>query len=188
MMSWSKFYEKVRNCDICFGEAYKSHKRILLGNGNINARVMIVGEAPSLYATGEGVVFGRKSWNNYKRMLDILGFSQDDVYTTNIVKCSIPKIILGDMKKCYENIFPLELRLVNPKYIILCGRSVVKTVLGKDIPLSGELICKKGRYYITCPHPMWPERDPNRLPEFESIIRKIKNIIDANSILDRWMR
>ena len=68
-------------------ELYEGEKKILVhGEGEIGARVMLVGEAPGEQATLQGRPFVGKAGKNLDEFLELAGLERSQLYVTNAVK------------------------------------------------------------------------------------------------------
>lgn len=175
--------QDVKNCNTCkFGE----RKAILFGHGDPHARIMMVGEGPSIEAEAspDRRVFGRYSREPYEKFLEIVGETWDSVWTTNIVKCTLPHVKVGEFANCNE-FFMRELALINPHYTVLFGARVVEWVLGtKKYSLTGQLVERHNRQFITLYHPMHVYRNPQFMTQWIVFAQKVKRIISVKRIDD----
>ena len=68
-------------------ELYEGEKKILVhGEGEIGARVMLVGEAPGEQETLQGRPFVGKAGRNLNEFLELAGLERSALYVTNAVK------------------------------------------------------------------------------------------------------
>ncbi len=68
-------------------ELYEGEKKILVhGEGEIGARVMLVGEAPGEQETLQGHPFVGKAGRNLNEFLELAGLERSALYVTNAVK------------------------------------------------------------------------------------------------------
>ena len=68
-------------------ELYEGEKKILVhGEGEIGARVMLVGEAPGEQETLQGRPFVGKAGKNLDEFLELAGLERSQLYVTNAVK------------------------------------------------------------------------------------------------------
>src|SRR5690349_1159646 len=90
---------KIKSCVSC-KELVKTRSRVVIGYGDVNAKILLIGEAPGrLGADVTGIPFTRdRSGVFLQRMLGKIGLNESepenelpilrDVYITNIVKCN----------------------------------------------------------------------------------------------------
>ena len=68
-------------------DLYEGEKKILVhGEGEIGARVMLVGEAPGEQETLQGRPFVGKAGKNLNEFLELAGMERGELYVTNAVK------------------------------------------------------------------------------------------------------
>lgn len=112
----------------------------VLGQGKIGAGLLIVGDyARSGDEAGDvACLFGRAEDELLWKMMQAIGLGPEDVYVTNVVKCS-PS---GEAAPTIENeqacrgYLHREIVLVRPKIILAMGMSAARAVLGTETPVS----------------------------------------------------
>jgi len=80
--------ERVASCKNC-GIA-NSRNRTVPGSGNPRARLMLVGEAPGEEEDARGEPFVGAAGRLLEKMLASIGFTREEVFITNILKCRPP--------------------------------------------------------------------------------------------------
>ena len=76
-----------KECTIFFDNLYKTEKKILVfGEGNADARLVLVGEAPGKQETIQRRPFVGSAGKNLDEFIHIVGLRRDDLYITNVVK------------------------------------------------------------------------------------------------------
>lgn len=142
----------IMNCRKCF-RSKTLKKRVLLGKGCLSADYVIIGEAPSLHKEGPGKPFGAKSWPIYQALLKELGLTNEDVWVTNVVKCTLPWNAVGNRHYC-RKFLTRELDIIKPKYIIVLGRKPADLLARPGIALTGSSWQGNGSTCFALPHPM----------------------------------
>ena len=98
--------------------------QLVLGDGNPQADIVFIGEAPGKKEDTTGLPFVGASGRFLNEMLASAGLSREDVYITNIVKYRPPNN--RDPSKEEKAIFwpylVRQLEIINPKVIITLGR------------------------------------------------------------------
>src|SRR5699024_8830666 len=74
-----------RRCGLC-----ETRTNIVSGNGNPDARLFLIGEAPSRQDDESGRIFSDEAGALLSDMLKAMTLSKDEVYTTTILKCRPP--------------------------------------------------------------------------------------------------
>jgi len=91
-----------------------------------------VGEGPGADEDAQGFPFVGKAGQLLDRMIEAMGFSRDDVYVCNIVKCRPPdnrKPETDEMKECMPYLTE-QLLLIEPQVIVALGATAVQGLLG----------------------------------------------------------
>jgi len=120
--------ELAKNTEIC-----KKCKNIVVGKGNINAKIMFVGEAPGRNEDEQGEPFVGAAGKNLDKLLDKVGLSINDVYIANILKCRPPEN-RDPMPEEIKAHTPWLLRQINeikPKVICSLGNYATKFFMAR---------------------------------------------------------
>ena len=115
-------------------------RRVVFGDGKINAEIMLIGEAPGGEEEKQGRPFVGKAGKNLDEFLEIVGLEREDLYISNVVKIRPFKLSPKTNKpvnrppdKAELSFFvPLlhkEIELVNPKLIVTLGNFAIKNVI-----------------------------------------------------------
>lgn len=117
------------------------------GNGNPNADIVFIGEAPGKDEDLRGIPFVGRAGQFLNEMLGIIGMKREDVYITNIVKYRPPNNRDPEPEEkeaCAPWLYE-ELNCIQPKLIIFLGRHSMNDFF-PDLKISdahGKLIKKK---------------------------------------------
>jgi len=133
-------YSNILKCNAC----HLSHKFRGLYVGNMNAKYMFVGEAPSTNRAGLDIEANyvwhdgpsSKILKDALHSLDIL----KDSFFTNVIKCSLDKNQSQrpeEYEYCMNRFLLNEISLVHPEYIILMGKKAYESfvLIKNKIPL-----------------------------------------------------
>lgn len=139
--------------------------------------LFFVAIAPSYYRSDFAVFTSDKNGAIFQRGLDILELKREDVYVTNLVKCSTLKNeepSQQEINSCRHNL-DLELHNLLPKIVITVGalpRSVFK------LNAFGEH--RRGLRYelFSIRHPTWVVRNEDNLDDFLEDFKKLKRILE----------
>lgn len=132
------------------------------GNGNPNAEIVFVGEAPGKKEDLQGIPFIGAAGKFLAEMLEAIKTRREDIYITNIVKYRPPnnRDPEPEEKKACEPWLYEELNFIKPKLIIFLGRHSMNDFF-PDLTISavhGKLIHKKfehvdTEYFLPLYHP-----------------------------------
>ena len=78
--------ELAKQTEIC-----KNCKNIVVGKGNLKAKILFVGEAPGKNEDEQGLPFVGAAGKNLDSLLAKVGLSFNEIYITNILKCRPPE-------------------------------------------------------------------------------------------------
>jgi uracil-DNA glycosylase family 4 len=177
--------EKVKDCQRC--DLYKSANHAVPGQGNPQAKVVFIGEAPGFYEDAQGLPFVGNAGKLLNRLLDKIGLSREDVFIGNIIKHRPPENrdpTVSEIAAC--NIWlEMQLAVINPKVIATLGRWSLGYFLpnAKISQAHGLLARSRGRTILPLYHPAAALRNGNvsRVLE-EDFVKNAKLLIDPDSI------
>ncbi len=98
--------------------------QLVMGEGNPNADIVLIGEAPGKKEDIEGRPFIGASGKRLDEMLEAAGMDRSDVYITNIVKYRPPnnRDPKPEEKAAFLPYLSKQLEIIDPKVIITLGR------------------------------------------------------------------
>lgn len=174
-----------QNCQKC-PILVKSRKRVTWGYGNVKSPVVFIGEAPGYLGCDiTGIPFrGDRSGNLYEKMLNTIGFTTEDVYTTNVVKCCPPgnrDPLPEEISNC-KSYLRNEIEAIEPVLIVPMGKFAAKIfypyidsilkIWDKQLTLSiGQI--------LILPHPAYICRRQDKEARYISSFKRIKKLISV---------
>ena len=167
--TYTSMTELAQHCNEChrcgLGE---NRTHAVVGRGNLKALIMIVGEAPGQNEDETGLPFVGRSGQLLEKILASVELdTEKDVYISNINKCRPPNNRAPSSKEmaaCKPYLFE-QLRIVDPKIILLTGATAVKGLIGDKGAMStirGKWIDWEGRLCMPIFHPSYLLRNPSR--------------------------
>lgn len=111
--------------------------QLVFGDGNPNADIVFVGEAPGKNEDLQGKPFVGAAGKFLDEMLETIGLSRQDVYITNIVKYRPPdnRDPLPDEKEAFLPYLKKQLEIIQPKVVVTLGRHSTSCFL-PDLQIS----------------------------------------------------
>lgn len=99
-------------------------KNLVMGDGNIDADIVLIGEAPGKNEDEQGLPFVGSAGKFLDEMLRSAGMERNDVYITNIVKYRPPnnRDPLPEEKKAFWPYLLKQIQIIDPKVVITLGR------------------------------------------------------------------
>jgi len=160
----ARIREEIGDCTRC-----KLHTlgrtQIVFGVGNPSADLMFVGEAPGADEDIQGIPFVGKAGQLLTRMIEAMGFTRDEIYIANVLKCRPPgnrNPEPDEIATCEPFLFQ-QLASVEPKVVIALGAFAARTLLKTDAPISrlrGRVFDYRGAKLIPTFHPSYLLRSP----------------------------
>ena len=151
-MKLEELSSRIRECRRC--GLWKSRTQAVPGEGPEKARVMLIGEAPGREEDLQGRPFVGRAGRFLTQQLSQLGYSRENFFITNVVKCRPPgnrKPRSEEIKACHKWLEE-QVRLVKPKLIILLGATAAEA-FGLNLKERGKFIKKEGRVIFVTYHP-----------------------------------
>lgn len=118
-------------------ELAETATNLVMGDGNINAEIVFIGEAPGKNEDEQGLPFVGAAGKFLNEMLAAAGLERSDVYITNIVKYRPPnnRDPLPEEKKAFWPYLLKQLQVIKPKVVITLGRHSMEYFL-PDMKIS----------------------------------------------------
>ncbi len=167
--TYSSITEIAQHCNQChrcgLGD---NRKHAVVGRGNLKAPIMVVGEAPGQQEDETGLPFVGRSGQLLEKILEAVKLSTDqEVYIANINKCRPPenRVPTADEIAACKPYLLEQIRLVDPKIILLTGATALKSLTGDKRAISkirGTWIEWEGRLCMPIFHPSYLLRNPSR--------------------------
>jgi uracil-DNA glycosylase family 4 len=137
-----KIFEEVRIC--CGCGLVSTRNKVVPGEGNPNARIMFIGEAPGADEDAQGRPFVGRAGQLLDNIIKACGLKRSDVYIANILKCRPPE---NRDPRAEEIISCLpflqrQIEIIEPEIIVALGAHAAKTLLNSTEPI-GQL---RGRF------------------------------------------
>ncbi|MFK0734538.1 MAG: uracil-DNA glycosylase [Gloeotrichia echinulata IR180] len=167
--TYAQMTELAQHCNQChrcpLGET-RTHA--VVGRGNLQAPIMIIGEAPGQNEDETGLPFVGRSGQLLEKILASVELTtENDVYIANINKCRPPNNrppTPDEMAACLPYLLE-QIRLVDPKIILLTGATAIKGITGDKRAITkirGEWIEWQGRLCMPIFHPSYLLRSPSK--------------------------
>jgi len=159
----------AQHCNSCYRcELGATRTHAVVGRGNLNAPIMIIGEGPGQNEDETGLPFVGKAGQLLDKILDSVKLdTEKDIYICNIVKCRPPanRVPASDEIAACKPYLLEQIRLVDPKIILLTGATAVKGVTGDKrgiTKIRGTWIEWESRLCMPILHPAYLLRNPSR--------------------------
>jgi uracil-DNA glycosylase len=169
---------EIENCKIC--KIGKSGLAVP-GEGNPDAEIVFIGEAPGKTEANTGRPFVGRSGQLLRRLINEAGLKEENIYITSPVKYFPNRGTPTSSDIAHGKIhLDKQLKVIAPKFIVLLGSVAVLAVLGEKLPIMkihGQIIEKDDRRYFISLHPAAGLRNPSVLPLFIADFKTLKNYL-----------
>jgi DNA polymerase len=181
--------EAVRGCTRC--ALHETRTQTVFARGTGSSGLCFVGEGPGADEDAQGYPFVGAAGQLLDRMIGAMGFSRDEVYVCNIVKCRPPnnrKPEPAEMATCMPYLQE-QLELLQPSVIVALGATAVQGLLGTTegiMRLRGKWKLYRGRIAVMPTfHPAYLLRTPNAKREvwedLQAVVRQMGRTLPARS-------
>jgi len=122
--SLSELAVRIEQCRLC--ELHASRKQTVCGEGNANASLMIVTDAPA----GD-VLYRAENRVMLQQMLQAINVDISEVYLTSLVKCPTPEQRVPQTTEmiCCDDHLSMQVKLIQPKVILVSGELASRQLL-----------------------------------------------------------
>jgi len=172
----------VLNCHLC--QLSKSRQSVVFGEGNIDANIMFVGEAPGVSEDSMGRPFvGRAGELLTKIIENVLFIKRDDVYIANIIKCRPPQNrtpSTSEALTCRPYLLK-QIELIKPKLIVALGATAYQYLSNDTTPISkirGHFFDNQEYKILPTYHPSYLLRNPSAKREVFEDMKKVKKFME----------
>lgn len=145
---------EIGECKVC-----KKGKigKTVPGEGNPDARIVFIGEAPGRTEAETGRPFVGRSGKLLRAQITNIGLKEKEVFITSPVKY-LPKRKTPSISDILHGRTHLnkQLKIINPQIIVLLGNTAIQAVLEKPYPINtwhGKKIERRGKTYLLLFHP-----------------------------------
>ena len=130
-----KKISSIENCNL-----KDNSKKLILGDGDFNSPLMLIGEAPGELEDNTGNSFQGEIGSLLKKMLLAINIKKDKVYTTYSINFRPPedrKPTSREIKR-YSTFLKEHISIINPKIIILMGSTAMEAITNLNSKISAE--------------------------------------------------
>jgi len=128
-----KKISEIKNCDL-----KKNATNLVFGDGNINAKIMVLGEGPGAQEDIVGKPFIGRAGKLLDKMLESIKLNRKNVYISNIVNYRPPEnrrpTDLEILR--YLPYIKKHIEIINPKILVLLGSTALNSIIGDEEVIS----------------------------------------------------
>jgi len=118
----------------------KNAKSLILGDGNFNSPIMLIGEAPGIEEDKSGLSFKGEVGDLLDKMLGAINIKRQDIYLSYAINFRPPedrKPTSQEIKR-YSTYLKTHISIIDPKIIILMGSTAMEAVTSITNKISAE--------------------------------------------------
>ena len=156
--------EEIGDCRRCKLSQKRTH--IVFGEGNPDARLMFIGEAPGREEDVQARPFVGEAGMLLTRLIEKMGLKREEVYIANIVKCRPPMNRdpeKDEIQQCRE-FLERQIDIIRPDIIMSLGRIAASTLMGNEklkiTAIRGKIFDYRGIPLVPTFHPAYLMRNP----------------------------
>ena len=173
---------KCEKCRLC-----KLKRNYTLPAGNLQATILIIGDAPGIEEDGSGKPFMGQAGQLLRQTLQQTGISTDDIMVMHSVFCRPPKnrqVTKLEIDACRPYITFIMENMPNLKLVIMLGNNALQGTLKLKQIMNkrGTIIRKDGKAFLPILSPAAVLRNPNQQAMF------IKDFTFAKEFLSGTIR
>ncbi len=127
----------VRACTRCALAATRTH--VVVGSGALDARLLVIGEAPGRDEDEQGAPFvGRSGQLLFRLIAQEVGLAREDCYVTNTLKCRPPgnRVPTGDELAACRPWLEAQRAESGAAVTLVVGLTAAREVLGATLPMG----------------------------------------------------
>jgi DNA polymerase len=174
--------DSIGDCRRC--RLSEGRKTIVFGQGSPTARLMFVGEAPGAEEDEQGLAFVGKAGQLLTQIVKAMGFSRDQVFIANVIKCRPPQNRNpepDEILSC-QPFLERQIDVIGPRVIVGLGKFAGQWLLQTAEPIS-RLRGKLGRYrgiaVMPTYHPAYLLRNPGAKRDVWEDMKVVLGLLNA---------
>jgi DNA polymerase len=172
--------QELGDCQRC--KLAKTRKTIVFGQGNPEAALMFVGEAPGADEDEQGLAFVGKAGQLLTKIIEAMGMKREDVFIANILKCRPPQNRNpepDEVLACHP-FLEKQIAAIQPKVIVGLGKFGAQWLLKTMEPITrlrGRLGQFQGITVMPTYHPAYLLRNPGAKKEVWEDMKAVREIL-----------
>ena len=179
--SLESFGKSISQCQKC--PLGKTRNKFVFGDGDPQARIVFVGEAPGREEDKTGIAFIGRAGKLLDEMLAEVGLNRQLVYICNTLKCRPPnnRDPQESEKAICRPYLRTQLSLISPDIIVCLGKHAASELLGTDEAmgrLRGRIFPYEGMQALVTYHPAYYLRNMSQRVHGEADFKQLRKLFD----------
>ena len=156
---------EIAACQLC--ALAPTRKNVVPGQGALKPDVMFIGEGPGADEDEQGLAFVGRAGQLLTKMINAMGYSREQVFIGNIVKCRPPGNRVPtpeEMEGCIPYL-KRQIAVIQPKLIVCLGATAARGLVNETMPIGkarGSWREFEGIPVMLTFHPAYLLRDPRQ--------------------------
>ena len=156
---------EIEACQLCPLAATRQH--VVPGQGALQPDIMFIGEGPGADEDEQGLAFVGRAGQLLTKMINAMGYTREQVFIGNIVKCRPPGNRVPtpeEMAGCIPYL-KRQIAVIQPKLIVCLGATAARGLVNETLPIGkarGSWREFEGIPVMLTFHPAYLLRDPRQ--------------------------
>lgn len=183
MIPLLQFYEEIKDCQKCALSQSRTH--VVFGEGNPNAEIMFVGEAPGQNEDVQNRPFVGAAGKFLAQLLSSIGLKREDVYIANVIKCRPPENRSPqseEIESCLPYLWK-QIELIKPRVVCTLGNFAAQALLDKKVAITkvrGQHFQVKNFFVFPMLHPAAALHQGNLRSSVEEDFQNLKKFLEQD--------
>ena len=176
---WRDIGPQCMRCPLCC----EGRRQVVNSEGNRQARLMFVGEAPGADEDVQGRPFVGRAGQLLNKIIEAIGMKREDVFIGNVNRCrpSQNRTPTQAEAAVCKPFLLREIAIVRPDVIVVLGNTAMKNLLDTKegiTKLRGTFQDYKGIKVMPTFHPAYLLRDPSKKRETWDDMKKVRDYLN----------
>jgi DNA polymerase len=160
--------EEIAACQLC--ALAPTRLNTVPGQGALRPDIMFIGEGPGADEDEQGLAFVGRAGQLLTKMINAMGYTREQVFIGNIVKCRPPGNRVPtpeEMAGCIPYL-KRQIAIIRPKLIVCLGATAARGLVQETLPIGkarGQWREFEGIPVMLTFHPAYLLRDPRKKTE-----------------------
>jgi len=182
--TFDQIHDEIGDCTRC--PLHTGRTTIVHTEGNRNARLMFVGEAPGADEDIQSRPFVGRAGQLLTKIIEAIGFKREEVLIGNVNRCRPPgnRAPMPDEAAMCKPFLLREIAVAQPEVIVVLGNTAMKNLLDTRegiTRLRGIFQDYKGIKVMPTFHPAYLLRDPSKKRETWEDLKKVRDYLDSTA-------
>jgi uracil-DNA glycosylase len=177
---WRDIGPQCMRCPLCC----EGRSQVVNSEGNRQARLMFVGEAPGADEDAQGRPFVGRAGQLLNKIIEAIGMKREDVFIGNVNRCrpSQNRTPTSAEAAVCKPFLLREIAIVRPDVIVVLGNTAMKNLLDTKEGITkvrGQFQDYKGIKVMPTFHPAYLLRDPSKKRETWDDMKKVRDYLNT---------